>query len=198
MDDGLMYTILTDQARLDAMDDWCQHTHGETGLAGACLDPARSLPLEQAQAGILQYIQDRVSDARIAPLAGNSVHMDKFFMMRLFPQVGRPPVTPARARFSPRCIVLRQHRLLEAPDRYLSDFARFSSLFFFRSLNSCITALSTSHPFMNSPAAGSPQNSNYSMKRDPNAESIAPCLTFKTPLTVRLHRFRSAVYKTSH
>lgn len=91
-DSGLTYTILTDKTKLDAMDHWCQTTHGESGLISACLDARRSLTLVQAQEGILKYIQDRVEEPRIAPLAGNSVHMDKFFMMRLFPEVC-PPLT---------------------------------------------------------------------------------------------------------
>lgn len=87
VDEGLAYTIRTDKVHLDAMDEWCQTTHGKSGLISACLDPQRSLSLEQAQEGILTYVSDRVAERRIAPLAGNSVHMDKFFMVRLFPHV---------------------------------------------------------------------------------------------------------------
>ncbi|KAF2019736.1 oligoribonuclease-like protein [Aaosphaeria arxii CBS 175.79] len=66
--------------QLDRMGEWCTKQHGKTGLTQACLDSTTS-PQEAAQ-GLLEYVQKYVPKARTALLAGNSVHVDKEFLIK--------------------------------------------------------------------------------------------------------------------
>lgn len=87
MDEGISYTIRADPSVLEKMDEWCRNTHSSTGLTAECLDPERSLTLEEAQLGVLKYVQDRVDTPKSANLAGSSVHFDLRFLARSFPYV---------------------------------------------------------------------------------------------------------------
>ena len=77
---GYEAVIYHDQATLDRMGDWCQKTHGASGLTAACLK-SRTSPTAAA-AGLLAYVKVHVPKARTALLAGNSVHCDKEFLSR--------------------------------------------------------------------------------------------------------------------
>ena len=77
---GFEATIHHAQQRLDQMDDWCTKTHGESGLAAACV--ASNTTAEKAVEGLLTYMKQLVPEKRIALLAGNSVHADKSFLIK--------------------------------------------------------------------------------------------------------------------
>lgn len=62
------------------------HTHRETGLSAACVsDGARSH--RDVRTAVLAYVLDRIPDARVACLAGSTVHADKAFLKREMPEV---------------------------------------------------------------------------------------------------------------
>ncbi|KAI9864351.1 MAG: hypothetical protein M1813_003271 [Trichoglossum hirsutum] len=65
---------------LDAMDEWCTHTHASTGLTAAVL--ASTITHEEAATGLLRYIRAHVPETGKAILAGNSVHVDKVFLSK--------------------------------------------------------------------------------------------------------------------
>src|SRR2546429_1860120 len=67
------------QSALDRMDDWCKHTHGSSGLSEAVLKSRTSA--EDAANGLLEYIRHLIPEQGVALLAGNSVYIDKMFLM---------------------------------------------------------------------------------------------------------------------
>ena len=77
---GFEAVVHVDASKLDQMDDWCTRTHGESGLAQACIDS--TVTAEQAASDLLNYIKRHVLKPRQALLAGNSVHADRMFLMK--------------------------------------------------------------------------------------------------------------------
>ena len=67
---------------LEAMDSWNKSTHGKSGL----IDKVRAATLDEAtvEARLIEVLKPIVG-ARIAPLAGNTVHQDRRFMARYMP-----------------------------------------------------------------------------------------------------------------
>ncbi|KAL1501373.1 hypothetical protein ABEB36_006703 [Hypothenemus hampei] len=72
------------QAILSNMNDWCQKQHRKTGLVDACLNSQTSL--KTAEEIILNFLKQHASP-KISQLAGNSVYMDRYFLMKHMPQV---------------------------------------------------------------------------------------------------------------
>lgn len=62
---------------LDTMDDWCQKTHGESGLTAAVR--ASQVNIQQAEQQMLEFVSKHVPPGK-CPLAGNSVHVDRIFL----------------------------------------------------------------------------------------------------------------------
>lgn len=88
---------------LDNMNEWCIKQHGkvkseikfhsscsmesfsiQTGLTEACLKSQTSL--EQAENSIMDFLRAHVTP-NCSPLAGNSVYMDRFFLIKYMPKV---------------------------------------------------------------------------------------------------------------
>lgn len=85
VDDCFESTIYYDKSVLDNMNEWCIEHHGKSGLVDKVLNnPNRTLDVVQTE--LLSFIKKYV-DPNKGLLAGNSVHMDKFFMMQEFPKV---------------------------------------------------------------------------------------------------------------
>lgn len=85
-EEGYESTVYVPKKILDNMNEWCVTHHGESGLTAKILaNPQQTLAKVQQE--LLEYIQSFISEPRTSLLAGNSVHMDKFFMMKEFPQV---------------------------------------------------------------------------------------------------------------
>lgn len=83
---GYESTVYVPKKILDNMNEWCVNQHGKTGLTAKVLaNPQQTL--QKVQDELLAYIQHYIPEPRTSLLAGNSVHMDKFFMMKEFPKV---------------------------------------------------------------------------------------------------------------
>lgn len=77
---GWEAVIHLDKSRLDAMVDWCQSTHGKSGLTEASI--ASTTTAEAAAQGLLAYIEKYVPRSGRGLLAGNTVHADKAFLRK--------------------------------------------------------------------------------------------------------------------
>lgn len=74
-----------DKSVMDGMNDWCVEQHGKSGLTAQVL--ASHSTLEQVQQGLLQHVQRYIPAKNVGVLAGNSVHVDRLFLLREFPQL---------------------------------------------------------------------------------------------------------------
>ena len=70
---------------LDGMNDWCKKTHTESGLTQAVLNS--TLSMADAESKILSFIKKHVGQAGVAVLAGNSIHVDKQFLLKDMPSI---------------------------------------------------------------------------------------------------------------
>ncbi|KAI0653982.1 ribonuclease H-like domain-containing protein [Cubamyces menziesii] len=85
VDEGIEYVIRTDKEVLDGMNEWCQKTHGSSGLTEACLESPYTKEFVQQQ--VLSYIKKWIPKERTGVLAGNSVHMDRAFLVGEMPDI---------------------------------------------------------------------------------------------------------------
>ncbi|XP_072394616.1 oligoribonuclease [Diabrotica undecimpunctata] len=69
---------------LNKMDAWCTKQHKKTGLTAACLNSKTQL--EQAESEILNFVKKHVTE-KMSPLAGNSVYMDRMFLIKNMPSL---------------------------------------------------------------------------------------------------------------
>jgi len=74
---GPELVIQTPKSLLDAMDEWNQTHHGQSGLAAKAL--ASQVTMAEAEAKTLEFLKAWV-DPGVAPLCGNSVHQDRRFL----------------------------------------------------------------------------------------------------------------------
>lgn len=81
---GFERVIHVPKEKLDGMDEWCQTTHSKTGLIQKVLDSTNTAP--QVESELLDYLKKHMSQ-REGILAGNSVHVDRLFLLREFPKV---------------------------------------------------------------------------------------------------------------
>lgn len=82
---GLELIIHHPASTLSAMGPWCQSTHSSTGLTTRVL--ASPLTPTDAAEQLLAYIQSHVPEPRRALLAGNSIHADRAFLVKMCPKV---------------------------------------------------------------------------------------------------------------
>lgn len=73
-----------DKDLLDKMNDWCKSHHGTSGLTKSCLES--TVTVEVAENKVLEFVK-KFSEKGQAPLAGNSVHMDRLFLRKYMPKV---------------------------------------------------------------------------------------------------------------
>ncbi|KAF7284236.1 hypothetical protein GWI33_022387 [Rhynchophorus ferrugineus] len=69
---------------LDKMNEWCIKQHGKSGLTEACLNSKTTL--SEAENTVLKFLENNVA-YQSSPLAGNSVYMDRMFLMKHMPKV---------------------------------------------------------------------------------------------------------------
>ena len=70
---------------MDHMNEWCIDQHGKSGLTQKVLDSKKTR--EQVEEELLAYIKKFIPEKNIGVLAGNSIHMDRLFMLKEFPNV---------------------------------------------------------------------------------------------------------------
>lgn len=68
---------------MDAMDPWCVKTHGDSGLTDAVLKS--TVTEEEAEEAVLEFVKKHTAKGK-SPLAGNSIYMDKMFLMKYMPR----------------------------------------------------------------------------------------------------------------
>ncbi|GBF94932.1 RNA exonuclease [Raphidocelis subcapitata] len=69
---------------IDSMNDWCKEHHGKSGLTERVRESTVSL--EEAEVQVLEFVAAH-TDYQTAQLAGNSVHVDRAFLMRRMPRL---------------------------------------------------------------------------------------------------------------
>jgi len=82
--DDLIINV-TDE-KLDGMGEWCQRQHGISGLTEACR--RSKISLSEAERLMVDFVKNRVP-LGVAPLAGNSVHVDKCFLDKYMPEFSK-------------------------------------------------------------------------------------------------------------
>ncbi|KAI8646181.1 ribonuclease H-like domain-containing protein [Parasitella parasitica] len=69
---------------MDNMNEWCLQHHGNSGLTQQVLDS--KITIQEAEKQVYEFLKEHVPRG-IAPLAGNSVHEDKKFLLKEMPSV---------------------------------------------------------------------------------------------------------------
>ncbi len=82
--DGVDVVIKPPDDAVDRMGDVVRQMHTASGLLEALPD---GITMDEARELILAYIKQYVPEPRKAPLAGNTVHMDRLFLARDLPEV---------------------------------------------------------------------------------------------------------------
>ncbi|SCU79102.1 LAME_0A07228g1_1 [Lachancea meyersii CBS 8951] len=82
---GYESVVHCDRIILDGMDEWCVEHHSSSGLTQKVLESTKTT--QQVEDELLAYVQKWIPTARRGVLAGNTVHMDRLFMLREFPKV---------------------------------------------------------------------------------------------------------------
>ena len=73
------------EAILDGMNEWSKEQHGKSGLTQRVRDS--ELSMREAEEKVLEFVRQRVPDAGVALLAGNSVHCDRMFLLKYMPEL---------------------------------------------------------------------------------------------------------------
>jgi len=82
--DGVDIVIKPPEEAVTRMGDVVRSMHTTSGLLD---ELSNGISMDEASQQILAYIRQFVPDARRAPLAGNTVHMDRLFLARDLPEV---------------------------------------------------------------------------------------------------------------
>src|SRR5690554_6878521 len=82
--DGVQGVIKPSDAALEQMNDFVRNLHTESGLLP---ELAGGTTMEEAQRQVLDYVRQHVPVAGKAPLAGNTVGMDRLFLERDMPEL---------------------------------------------------------------------------------------------------------------
>lgn len=77
--------IHCDKKVMDSMNDWCVQHHGASGLTEKVINTTKTR--EQVETELLAYIKKFIPENNVGILAGNSIHMDRLFMLKDFPKV---------------------------------------------------------------------------------------------------------------
>src|SRR5690606_22697569 len=82
--DGIDLVIRPPDSAIEQMPDIVREMHTASGLLQAL---PNGVDLKQASDAVLAYIKQHVPEPGKAPLAGNTVHMDRLFLARDMPEV---------------------------------------------------------------------------------------------------------------
>lgn len=83
IDEGYESVIHYDKEVMDTMNEWCVEHHGDSGLTKKVIESEKTL--ETVERELLEYLE-RFTVKGSAVLGGNTVHMDRAFMMREMPK----------------------------------------------------------------------------------------------------------------
>jgi len=82
--EGPVIAISQPQSLLDAMDEWCQTTHGGTGLTRRVQESTVSE--QQAEQQTLAFLREHLQKGE-SPLCGNSIGQDRRFLVKYMPEL---------------------------------------------------------------------------------------------------------------
>ncbi|NLC22467.1 MAG: oligoribonuclease [Halomonadaceae bacterium] len=82
--EGPVIAVHQPDSLLDAMDEWCTRTHGESGLTER-VQQSRTDTAE-AERQTLDFLRQHVAPGT-SPMCGNSVHQDRRFLEREMPEL---------------------------------------------------------------------------------------------------------------
>ena len=82
LDEGVDVVIKPPQETVDAMVDVVREMHTKSGLLD---ELASGVTMAEAEEKVLAYVREHVPEPRKAPLAGNSVYVDRGFLSRDMP-----------------------------------------------------------------------------------------------------------------
>ncbi len=83
LDDGLDVIIHAEDDVLDAMIPFVRDMHASSGLTTSVRES--TIPLDEAEKLVLDYVRKYVPESRTAPLCGNSIATDRGFLARDMP-----------------------------------------------------------------------------------------------------------------
>lgn len=81
---GYESVIHESKEKMDKMSEWCVLHHGQSGLTEKVINSKKSK--EEVEDELLKYLQKYMNKG-VGILAGNSVHMDRLFMLKDMPKV---------------------------------------------------------------------------------------------------------------
>lgn len=82
--EGPVIAIHQPQTCLDAMDEWCTRTHGESGLTQRVQQSTTTE--RQAEQATLDFLKQYVP-AGVSPMCGNSIGQDRRFLVKYMPEL---------------------------------------------------------------------------------------------------------------
>ena len=80
--EGPVLAIHQPDSLLDAMDEWCTRTHGESGLTQRVKES--SVTEADAERKTIEFLQEHLESGQ-SPLCGNSIGQDRRFLVRYMP-----------------------------------------------------------------------------------------------------------------
>lgn len=82
--EGPVIAIRQPDSLLDAMDDWCTRTHGESGLTQRVKESNTSE--RDAEQETIEFLKQYVAPGK-SPLCGNSIGQDRRFLVKYMPEL---------------------------------------------------------------------------------------------------------------
>lgn len=82
--EGPVIAVSQPDGLLEAMDEWCTRTHGESGLTARV--KASTVDTAEAERRTLEFLREHVAPGT-SPMCGNSVHQDRRFLEREMPEL---------------------------------------------------------------------------------------------------------------
>lgn len=82
--EGPVIAIHQPDSLLDAMDEWCTRTHGESGLTQRVKDS--KISEREAELATIEFLKQYVAPGK-SPLCGNSIGQDRRFLVKYMPEL---------------------------------------------------------------------------------------------------------------
>lgn len=82
--EGPVIAVHQSDEQLEAMDDWCTHTHGNSGLTQRVRES--TYREREAELETIAFLKNYV-DHGVSPICGNSVGQDRRFLVKFMPEL---------------------------------------------------------------------------------------------------------------